>query len=153
MNHYRGIMLGIVAALGVLAAGRGQGMKQSWKDVVELAQQSDTDKDIGKKAAALKKRFNTARVAMQLYNPRTQGGLGFGPRSVGIEAKLVELGDDGIDAETLKKESAELKRMARINLVMAEIVGGFAPAKQFLGGARRNGSGTWKHGKPPPGAC
>jgi hypothetical protein len=135
MYHHRRVVFGIFIALGVLTATHGQAMKQSWKAVVELAKEADTDKDIAKRAAALK--FGSARAAMQLYNPRTQGGLGFGPREVGIEAKLVELGDDGINAETLKKESDEWKRVARINLVMAEIIGRFAPAKPFLGRGKK----------------
>jgi hypothetical protein len=138
MNHYRNLVFGLLVAVGVLAAGRGQDVKSPWKDVVELAREAETDKDVAKKAAALKKkRFNNAREAMRLYNPRSQGGLGFGPRAVGIEAKLVELGEDGINAETLKKESAEWKQVARINLVMAEIIGGFAPAKPFLGRGKK----------------
>jgi hypothetical protein len=137
MNHHRSLVFGIVLLAATLTVGRGQDAKGPWKDVVELAQQADTDKDVAKKAAALKKRFANARAAMRLYNPRTQSGLGFGPRAVGIEARLVETGEDGISAETLKKESAEWKRVARINLVMAEIIRGFAPAKPFLGRGKK----------------
>jgi hypothetical protein len=137
MNHYRMLLFGLLALLGVLTTGHTQQARGPWKDVVELAQKADTDKDVAKKAAALKKRFANARAAMQLYNPRSQGGLGFGPREVGIEAKLVSAGEDGIDAETLKKEAAEWKRVARINLVMAEIMRGFAPEKPFLGRGKK----------------
>jgi hypothetical protein len=120
-----------------LATGRAQDAKNPWKEVVELAREAEAGKDVAKKAAALKKRFASARAAMRLYNPRTQGGLGFGPREVGIEAKLVELGDDGISAETLKKESADWKRVAGINLVMAEVIRGFAPDRPFLGRGKK----------------
>jgi hypothetical protein len=147
MNYSRSLAFATVVLLATLSAGRTQDARARWKDVVELAGQADTDKDVAKKSAALKKRFATARAAMQLYNPRTQGGLGFGQREVGIEAKLVTLGEDGIDAETLKKESDEWKRVARINLVMAEIIGGFVPAKPFLGRGKKEWErdvGAWK---------
>jgi hypothetical protein len=135
MNDFRRLVCVVATAIAMLTAGRGQDAKNRWKDVVELAREAEAGKDITKKAAALK--FASARAAMQLYNPRTQGGLGFGPRAVGIEARLVELGDDGINAEALKKELAEWKRVARINLVMAEVIRGFAPEKPFLGRGKK----------------
>ncbi len=137
MPHKRTLIFAILAVLGMLTTSHGQQVKAPWKDVVELAQKADTDKDVARKAAALKTRFRDARAAMRLYNPRAQGGLGFGTAEVGIEARLVSAGEDGIDAATLKKEAEEWKRVARINLVMAEILRGFAPEKPFLGRGKK----------------
>jgi hypothetical protein len=74
---------------------------------------------------------------MRLFNPRSSGGLGFGPRGVAIEWKLLDLGDAGISAEALKKEAADLRRVAGVNLVLAEVTRGFAPEKPFLGRGKK----------------
>jgi hypothetical protein len=126
-----------MAVLSVLTVGRAQEAKGPGKDVLELAREAAAGKDVTAKAVALRKKFVSVRGAMNLYNRRTRGGIGFGPRGVGIEWRLVHLGEDGIAAETLKKESEELTRVARINLVMAEIVRGFAPDKEFLGRGKK----------------
>ena len=74
---------------------------------------------------------------MNLYNPRDRGGIGFGPRGIAIERKLVDLEEKPLAAETLKKEATALVRLAHINLVMAEITHGFAPDKPFLGKGKK----------------
>ena len=102
-----------------------------------MAREADTDKDVATKAAALRKRFGSVGAVMRLYNPRPRGGLGFGSRGDGIEGRLVDLGEQAMTAETLKKESTDLMRVARINLVMAEITRGFAPDKPFLGRGKK----------------
>jgi hypothetical protein len=137
MNCCRGLLLGAAAALAMLAAGRAQDAKSSGKAVLDLAREAEAGKDVAKKAAALRNRFRTAAAAMRLYNPRSRGGLGFGPRGDGIEGKLVDLGEQVLADATLKKESAELKRVAGINLVMVEITRGFAPEKPFLGRGKK----------------
>jgi hypothetical protein len=130
----RGLMLAVVVVVIVLAPGRAQvAKKERGKEVLELAREVEAGKDITKRAAVLRKGFGNVRAAMNMYNPRARGGIGFGPRSMAIERRLVDLEEDGVSAETLKKESAELARVAHINLVMAEIVIGYAPKKPVLG--------------------
>jgi hypothetical protein len=136
MSCCRGLAL-ILGALGVLAAGRAQDVKDPGKEVLELAKEAEAGKDVARKAAALKKRLGSVRAAMRLFNPRSSGGIGHGPRGVAIEWKLLDLGDAGITTEELKKESAELRRIAQINLVLAEITRGFAPEKPFLGRGKK----------------
>jgi hypothetical protein len=133
----RGLVLGLAAVVVALTAGRAQEVKGPAGEVLELARQSSTGKDVSKKAVALKKRFATARAAMNVYNPRPRGGIGFGPRGIAIERRLIDLEEQAPSAETLKKESAELVRVAHVNLVMADLARGFAPAKPFLGRGKK----------------
>lgn len=137
MNCCRGLLLGIVAAVIALAGGQAQEIKGPGKDVVDLAREAEEGKDVSKKAAELRKKFGNIRTLMRLYNPRTSGGLGIGPKGDGIEGKFSDLGDDGITAAALKKEAAEVVRMASINLVVMEIVHGLAPEKPFLGRGKK----------------
>ncbi len=132
-----GLVLGVLVVAGVLATGQAQVVKDSRKEVLELARQAEAGKDIRKKAAALRPRFAGVRRAMNLYNPRDRGGIGFGPRGIALERKLIDLEEKPLDAQALKKESAELVRLAHINLVMAEITHGFAPEKPFLGKGKK----------------
>jgi hypothetical protein len=135
-NCCRGLVF-VLAAVGVLTAGRAQDARSKGKDVLDLAREGQAGKDIAKKAALLGKQFASARAAMQLYNPRGRNGIGFGPKGTSLEGRFVALGEDGVSAETLKKESAELIRAAHINLVMAEILRAHAPAKPFLGRGKK----------------
>jgi hypothetical protein len=133
----RGLALAVTLALGVLAAGRAQDAKGLAGQVLELARQAGAGKDVAARAAALGKRFKSARAAMRLYNPRARGGIGFGPRGAGIERRLVDLGEQPPGAEALKKDAAELARVAHVNLVMAEAVRCYAPEKPFLGRGKK----------------
>jgi hypothetical protein len=136
-SYCRGLVLCLAMAVCVLTAGRAQGVKGPGKEVVELAQQAEAGKDVDKKAGELKKRFGGVRQAMNLFNPRERGGIGFGARGIAIEHQLSALEEKSLSAETLKKESAQLVRLAHVNLVMAEITRGFAPAKPFLGKGKK----------------
>jgi hypothetical protein len=131
------VVFGLALAVGLLPAARTQDVRGPAREVLELALQAEAGKDVTERAAALRKRFRNVGAAMRLFNARSQGGIGFGPRAVGIEHRLVELGERGLSEATLKKESAELARVAHINLVMAEIVRGFAPTKPFLGRGKK----------------
>jgi hypothetical protein len=137
MSFCRGLVLSVALAAVGLTAGRAQDVKGPGKDVLDLARQAEAGKDVAKNAVALRKRFASVRAAMNLYNPRSRNGIGYGPRGVGIERRLVDLEEQPVDAETLKKESAELVRVAHINLVMAELTRGFAPQKPFLGRGKK----------------
>jgi hypothetical protein len=136
-SDWRGLVLGVAVAAGVLAAGHGQEAKGPGKEVLKLARESQDGKDVTAKAAALKKRFAGVRAAMNIFNPRYRGGIGLGPRGSGIERKLISLEEKGLSAEALKKESAELTSVAHITLVMAEVTRGFAPAKPLLGKGKK----------------
>jgi hypothetical protein len=135
----RGLVLGLAVVAAALTAGRAQDAKSLGQEVLELARESAAGKDVAKGAQALGKRFGSARAAMRLYNPRSSrnGGIGFGPRGLAIERRLIDLGEQATSAQTLKKESAELTRVAHVNLVMAEVLRGFAPAKPFLGRGKK----------------
>lgn len=107
------------------------------QDVLDLAKEVAAGNDVAAKAATLSKRFKTVEIGMRLYNPRGRGGIGFGPKGMAIERKLIDVGEKGISAETLKKEADELIRVAHVNLVLAEVTRGFAPAKPFLGRGKK----------------
>jgi hypothetical protein len=136
-NPCRGLVLGVAMAVAVLAAGRAQEVKGPGKEVLELARAAQAGKDVTMKAVALRERFTGVRAAMNLYNPRSRGGIGFGPRGVAIERRLLDLEEQPLDEPALKKESAEWARVAHVNLVMAEITRGFAPPKPFLGKGKK----------------
>jgi hypothetical protein len=133
--------LALLLALGLLTVARAQTVRDAARDVLELAKQSEAGKDVDARAKALKRKYARVNTVMGLYNPRSRGGIGFGPQTKGrsdaIEQKFLNLGKTELSAETLKKESAELVRLAHINLVAAEVTRGFAPAKPFLGRGKK----------------
>lgn len=138
-SHCRGLVLSFTLALAVLAAGRAQETRTPAEQVLELAQKSEAGKDIDKQAAALGQKFGNVRAAMRLYNARNQrpGGIGFGPQGQGIERRLLNLGEQHMTADALKKESVDLTRVAHINLVVAEITRGLAPEKPVAGSGKK----------------
>jgi hypothetical protein len=136
MSCCRGLLF-LAVIVGTLTAVRAQNARGPAKDVLELASEAEKGKDVATRAAALKKNFRSIGAAMRLYNPRDRGGFGFGPKGVGMEYRLVTIGEDGISADVLKKESAELRRLAAVSIVMGEVVRGFAPAKPFLGRGKK----------------
>jgi hypothetical protein len=134
MKHL--LFLALAAAV-VLTAAPAQEAKGPAKLALELAREAEAGKDVTKRAAALAGQLKSVQAAMRLYSPRSRGGVGLGPKGVGIERRLLDLGEDGIAAEALKKESADLIRLAHVNLVVAEATRAFAPAKPFLGRGRK----------------
>ena len=105
MTRWSGLALLLV--LGLLAAARAQTGRGAAKDVLELAKQSEAGKDVVAQAKALKRRYARVNTVMGVYNPRSRGGIGFGPatkgRSDAIEQKLLNLAKTELSAETLKK--------------------------------------------------
>lgn len=136
MRVCRALMLGMGLFAGSLIAVRAQEAKGTAKVVLDLARESEDGKDVAKKAAALKPRFNSVGLVMRLYNARPQG-IGFGEKGKRIERRLIDLDEDGITAEALKKESADLTRVAHVNLVLAEVTRGFAPEKAAFGRGKK----------------
>lgn len=130
------LLLGAILLVGGTVS-RGQGARSPAKEVVALAEESEKGTDVAKQAAALGKRFGSVAAAMRLYNARSRGGIGFGPKGVGIERRFVDVGERGITAALLEKESADLIRAANVNLVMAEVTHRFAPEKPFLGRGKK----------------
>ena len=133
----RGLVLGLAVAMGVLATARAQGGRGAEGEVLELAREAEAGKDVTKRAAALSKRFRDVHAAMRVYNPRSAGGLGLGPRGEGIERRLVDLGEGTLSADALKKESGELVQVAHLTFILAEVTRGHAPAKPFLGRGKK----------------
>jgi hypothetical protein len=133
----RGLVIGVLLVVGVLAVSRAQGGKGVNGEVLDLAKQSEAGKDVTKKAADLRERFGGIRQVMNLYNPRDRRGIGFGPHGIAIERKLIDLEENPLGADALKKEAADLTRVAHLNLVMAEITLGFAPPKPVLGKGKK----------------
>lgn len=134
--------LSLVGCLLLLTFAPGLAQQAKDKDrtkaVVDLASQSASGKEVAKKAASLKKLFPEVRTAMQLYNARKDGGIGFGDQGKrGIERTLVDLEEDGISKEMLSKLAPDLTRAAHLNLVLMEITRGFAPDKPFLGRGKK----------------
>ena len=76
---------------------------------------------------------------MIVFKPRDKKGIGVGPRGPGdgIEFKLNNLGKRKMAKAQLRKESAELLKMAYINLAMAEITPHYPPPR-----LRRNKKGV-----------
>ena len=125
-----------LAGAGALAAC-AQGVKGPAKSALELAREAEAGKDVTKGIAALSKQLGGVEAAMKLYGPRSRGGVGVGPKGVGIERRLLDLAEDGVSAEALKKEAADLTRLAHANVVVAEATHAFAPAKPFLGRGKK----------------
>jgi cytochrome c556 len=133
--------LALLLGLGLLGVSLGRTGAQEAKGLVkavfDLARESESGKDVDKKAAALKGAFKEVRAAMQVYNARTIGGVALGGKEVRLERRLIDLGEDGITAEELKKASAGLTRLAHLNLVVAEVTRGFAPEKPAFGRGKK----------------
>jgi hypothetical protein len=133
----RGLVLGLGLALAIgmvtVADVRGadeKDIKKAQKLIIDLAKESLAGKDISKKAAALKKDVEELDAWMHAYKPRGKGGIGFGPEKTnGIEMKIINMGKRALPAATLAKEADELIMAAHINIVLAEIARGYAPAK------------------------
>jgi hypothetical protein len=137
MRGCRVLVLGLgLFAVSLIPVSARQ-VKGTAKEVLDLAGESESGKDVARKAAALKGRFKEVGGAMRLYNARANGGVGYGPKGVRIERRLIDIEEDGLTAEALKKESVELTRVAHVNLVLAEVTRGFAPEKAAFGRGKK----------------
>src|SRR5262245_44632330 len=108
MAGFRFMILVVAVVLAARMDAVAQMVKGKAKDVLDVAKESEDGKDVTKKAAALKKGFGNVRGPMAMYNARARGGIGFGAKGSGIERRLIKLGEDGLSAEALKKEAADL---------------------------------------------
>lgn len=111
------------------------------KEFLALVGEVESGKDVSKQATALGKKFGGVRTTMNLYNSKAHGGIGFGVKGTGMEARLVALEEKGITDEVLKAEAKELKKLAQITVVMSDALRGYAPAKPFLGRGKKEWDG------------
>jgi Cytochrome C' len=137
--------LALAGSVVLVGAGGGQSdlkSDKSWdhfvgktaaqKEILALARLTEAGKSITRPAAALKSRHEKLAPLMQAaYRPREKKGIGIGTKSPGdaIESKIIDLGKRPPTAAVLKNESTALIKMGYINMAMAEIVRGYAPAK------------------------
>jgi hypothetical protein len=120
---YVGWGLALSLVVGLTALAGADEVSDARKEIVDLAREVEGGKDVSAKAAALPKKYDDLETVMTIYKTRARGGLGFGPKAAyGIELKIRDLNKEALSPATLQKESAELLRMAYINLAMAEIV-------------------------------
>ncbi len=137
MPNSRIIRLQAVVFLTFILSSVAQAPKEVVKDVLALVAASQQGKEVTTEARQLSKKFNTIAAVMRLYNKRDQGGIGFGPKGVRMERRLIDLEEDGISAETLKHEANELRKLAHVNLILAEASRAFAPTKEFQGRGKK----------------
>jgi len=104
-----------------LVAARG-----STLDLVKIIEDEKAKKDdVSTKVAAIRKAHELDHL-MKIYKPKESGGIGYAGKEGkenGLENKLQSLTRGrGPSAATLKKEEADLLKLARVNLAMAEVV-------------------------------
>jgi cytochrome c556 len=136
------------ALLAVIALMAGDDSRRAYgkpggnaqKDILDLADMLANGKNIGARAAALKKKYEDLEQIMNSYKPGNKGGIGYGKKKEGIELKLIAMGKEALAAGALKKEKDDLLKMAYINLAIAEVASHYAPAKPKAG----KGAAQWK---------
>lgn len=92
-------------------------------DVLQAAEGGKSDSDLKAKAEAIKKKDMELNTLMKVYKLKEKGGLGFGAKpdaKSGMEAKIIALQKAPAKA-TIKKEKADLLKLAYLNIAMAEI--------------------------------
>ncbi|MBY0229322.1 MAG: hypothetical protein K2W96_08600 [Gemmataceae bacterium] len=132
------VLLGCVLAAGGAGAYQNPGVLG---DIRDIADDLEKGKDVKKKVAALKAKEPDVYEVMQAFRARAKGGIGYGPKGIGIEAKIAELARRALTKDALAKEGAELARMLHLNRAMARIVHEYAPAKPRPGKAN---AAQWK---------
>ncbi len=115
------------------------------EEVSELARDLSEGKDIRKKVAALRKKYEDLYDLAGVFKNRAKDGIGVGPRgkSDGIEPKLVDLGRRPMSREKLKAERDEIVRMGHVLAAMADIFDAYTPEKG-VGFAGTLGPKEWK---------
>jgi hypothetical protein len=128
------------ALLAVIALMAGNDSRRAYgrqggnarKDILDLADMLKRGNNIGKQAAALKKKYEDLAKIMDSYKPGNKGGIGYGKKE-GIEQKLNAMAKEALAAGALKKEKDDLLKMAYINLAIAEVASHYAPEKDPKG--------------------
>lgn len=133
----RCLLLSTAVVLCSLMAGVAQELKGPAKEAVDLAGQAESGKDIAESIKKFRERFGGVRAAMNVFNPRQRGGIGFGTKGISIEGKLINLEKKELAADQLKSESAELTRVAHVAVIMADVFRDLAPSKEFLGRGKK----------------
>jgi cytochrome c556 len=107
--------------------------KEAGKAVLALAEGKDVEagKVDAKEVAALRARFEKLETFMTLFKPRHKGGLGQGRegKQDGIEMKLIAIRDKQYTQAQANAEASELVRVARLNVVLAEVARSYRPAR------------------------
>jgi cytochrome c556 len=107
--------------------------REAGKAVLALAEGKDVEagKVDAKEVAALRARFEDLETFMTLFKPRHMGGLGYTPEGKrdGIEMKLFAIRDKQYTQAQVNREASELVRVARVNVVIAEVVRSYRPAR------------------------
>jgi hypothetical protein len=121
-----------LTGVGAFQAPEDKEAKGAREQVLQLAKEAEAGKKVTSKAAALGKRYEDLSALKVIYKARQRGGIGFGPRpTYGIEQKIIDVTKKVLSPADLKKESAELVRLAHINIVLAEATRAHTPAKDF----------------------
>ena len=128
---------GLALLLAGALAGWAQELKGPAKAALELAREAEAGKDVTKGVPALSKQLGGVGAAMRLFEPRSRGGVGVGAKGAGVERRLTDLAEDGLTAEAMKKEAADLTRLAHLTAVVAEATHAFAPTKPFAGRGKK----------------
>jgi hypothetical protein len=97
------------------------------KDILDLTKTIESGKKdaVANKVAAIRKGHDLDSL-MKIYQIHEKGGLGYGEKpdaKSGVEAKIIALQRNprGPSPAVLKKESADLLKLAYVNIAMAEI--------------------------------
>jgi len=133
----RGLALGAVLVLGIcalvlnasaVAADDKEEIKAAQKDILDIAKDLAAGKDVKDKAEAMKKKYEDLATIMHIYKPRDKGGLGFGMKGEGIEAKLNIIGGKkGISRADVTALEQELIRTSHVNAAVAEVTKLYLP--------------------------
>jgi cytochrome c556 len=96
------------------------------KKLIESIEKQMETKDIKKVATDLNKQTDLKHIMWAAYKPREKGGQGVGAtagaiKPDGIEAKIISMSKKEMPEAQLKKESADLIKMAETSKAMAEI--------------------------------
>jgi hypothetical protein len=132
----RGLALAAVLALSIEAVAQGPPilpppLAPMQKAIIDLGKDVEAGKDekaIGKEAERIKQRVGDLGTIVQVFKPRSKGGIGLGPTGEGIEAKLNSIGGKkGISKADLTKFEKELIKTSHVNLAMVEVLRKFPP--------------------------
>jgi hypothetical protein len=129
---FAGLLL--AAGIGLVAVGSGlaaddddkeflKEAKAAQDEVVKLMATMEKGGDAKKQLEAITKKYDQLKPLMYVFKPRAKGGLGVGPegKADGIELKISALGKKGIAPAGLRKEQADLMKIAAVSKAMADV--------------------------------